>query len=102
MATARALPVNEEHQPQAPTACASCLPARRYLRGLAASTDLWQQQYVAIFGEQAPQRFDAATVRRMCRRSELRAARWLQAQVTQVALGFASTACLQVGCAHRL
>ncbi len=52
---------------------------------------------MAIFGEQAAQHFDAASVRRMCRRSELRAARWLQAQVTEVALGFASTACLQVG-----
>ena len=68
----------------------------RWLHQLSSTPALWYEQYVRIFAEPAPATFNAATVRRMCRRSEIRAARWLEADVAEQAMGFADTTCLQL------
>lgn len=54
----------------------------RVSRGLRAATcqpGIWAVRYASLFGEEAPAEWNAATVRRMCRRSELRAARCVRA-----------------------
>eukprot|EP00955_Chlamydomonas_euryale_P013391 144381-Chlamydomonas_euryale.AAC.2 len=86
--------------------------ANRELRGLAGSAPLWASQYSRLFGQPpSPRLGGGAAVRRMCRRSEIRAARWLEADVTQQTVGFPDTACLQLderkvvsgdGCAVRV
>lgn len=45
------------------------------LRAGAATPAVWRRTYEHLFGEGAPGEWNAATMRRMCRRSELRAAR---------------------------
>lgn len=39
-------------------------------------------QYAALFGERPDAALGHATVRRICRRSEIRAARWLEADIS--------------------
>ncbi len=60
-----------------------CVLARvnRWLRELSLHPQLWRQKYVQLFGEEPPGAGGAAAVRRLCRRSELKAARWLEAEV---------------------
>lgn len=67
-----------------------------WLKKLVAAHDLWQRQYGSIFGADAPQDWPTGILRRACRRSELQAARWLDADVHAVSMGFANTTCLQV------
>ena len=55
----------------------------RWLRGLAgADSPVWVHHHMQLLGEPSSQAGTAA-LRRLCRRSELRAARWLEAD-TQV------------------
>jgi hypothetical protein len=53
--------------------------ACRELRHLSNSASVWRQCHERIFGDAPPPDWSAATVRRLCRRSELKAARWLEA-----------------------
>ena len=53
----------------------------RWLRELSGYPKLWREQYVRIFGEEPLAGLNGPTVRRMCRRSEIKAARWLEAEV---------------------
>ena len=53
----------------------------RWLRELSGYPKLWREQYVRIFGEEPLASLNGPTVRRMCRRSEIKAARWLEAEV---------------------
>lgn len=75
-----------------------CMMGRvnRWLYELSNFPDLWSDQYKRIFGEDPQPGHNAATVRRMCRRSEIRAARWLEADVQDQLLGHPDTACLQL------
>lgn len=69
--------------------------ASRNLRALAVNTPgLWALQYKDLNGEAAPDSWTTQAVRRACRRSELRAARWLQAAPARAPIGFASTTCV--------
>ncbi|GBF89245.1 hypothetical protein Rsub_02122 [Raphidocelis subcapitata] len=76
----------------------ACAVARasRGLRGLVGSTPgLWQALYARIHGAPPPPALSAPpAARRACRRSELRAARWLDAAAARSAGGAASTRCL--------
>ncbi|GIL53528.1 hypothetical protein Vafri_9114 [Volvox africanus] len=75
-----------------------CMVGRtcRWLRQLVADPAVWRSQYCALWGAHPDPGLSAAVVRRMCRRSQLRAARWLEAHVGSAAMGFASTTCLQM------
>ncbi|PNH06146.1 Cell division control protein 4 [Tetrabaena socialis] len=69
---------------------------RRWLRQLASDPAVWRAQHQALWGTAPEAQLPAAVVRRMCRRSQLRAARWLEAAVRPAAMGFPSTTCLQM------
>lgn len=75
-----------------------CMLARvnRWLRQLASTAELWQHQYEVLFGEKPSDQWNFATLKRLCRRSELRAARWLEAEVVVSSLGSSNTTCLQM------
>lgn len=82
-----------------------CLPVRDLcavarvccaLRGLAGCRQLWEGAHVALWGGPPPEAWSAATIKRSCRRSELRAARWLDARLERCTAGGYSSACLQV------
>ncbi|GIL84868.1 hypothetical protein Vretimale_9694 [Volvox reticuliferus] len=75
-----------------------CMVGRtcRWLRQLAADPGVWRSQYCGLWGAYPDPGLGAAVVRRMCRRSQLRAARWLEAHVSSSAMGFPSTTCLQM------
>ncbi|GLC60336.1 hypothetical protein PLESTB_001601200 [Pleodorina starrii] len=75
-----------------------CMVGRtcRWLRQLAADPSVWRAQFAALWGAQPEPSLGAAVVRRMCRRSQLRAARWLEAHVSSASMGFTSTTCLQM------
>ncbi|KXZ53689.1 hypothetical protein GPECTOR_6g606 [Gonium pectorale] len=75
-----------------------CMVGRtcRWLRGLSADLAVWRSQYGALFGVAPEPGLGAAVLRRMCRRSQLRAARWLEASAVGSAMGFASSTCLQM------
>ena len=53
----------------------------RWLRELSSYPKIWTEHYVSIFGEDPQASLNGATVRRMCRRSEIKAARWLEADI---------------------
>ena len=53
----------------------------RWLRELSGYPKLWTEHYARIFGEEPQATLNGATVRRMCRRSEIKAARWLEAEI---------------------
>ena len=59
----------------------ACLPACRWLRALASDPAVWRCQYESLWGRPPEPGLGAAVVRRMCRRSQLRAARWVEARV---------------------
>lgn len=63
---------------------------------MVANRGLWRCQYSHLFGDPPCDDWSEATLRRMCRRSELRAARWLDAEVQEQACGHSSTTCLQM------
>ena len=75
-----------------------CMLARcdTHLRRVASSLPVWRRQYERLFGnspDMSPSRSEmehAAILRRTCRRSALRAARWLDAVPTETELGGAS------------
>ena len=69
----------------------------RWLRQLTGYGHLWRGHYLRLFGEEAPGNLNGATVRRMCRRSEIKAARWLEADVEDLQVGYPDTLCLQLG-----
>jgi hypothetical protein len=54
--------------------CACVL--RRILKALTARTCLWSSAYERLFGTPAPSDWSSPTVKRLCRRSELRASRY--------------------------
>ncbi|KAI8463881.1 MAG: hypothetical protein J3K34DRAFT_133697 [Monoraphidium minutum] len=69
--------------------------ASRALRGLAVNAPtLWAAAYRDLHGEPAPEAWATQAVRRACRRSELRAARWLEASAPRCSGGFPGTTCL--------
>jgi hypothetical protein len=68
----------------------------RWLRVLASTPSLWTHQYARLFGEPPVPALNGATVRRKCRHSCIRAARWLEADVVDQAVGFPDTVCLQL------
>ncbi len=49
-----------------------------------------------MFGEEAAANLNGPTVRRVCRRSEIKAARWLEADVEELQVGLPDTLCLQI------
>jgi hypothetical protein len=72
-----------------------CMLARvsRGLRRVASAPCVWRERHAALFGASPPHgpgAPDAALVRRSVRRSELRAARWLEADAVQSTLGGAA------------
>jgi hypothetical protein len=72
-----------------------CMLARvsRGLRRAASAPCVWRERHAALFGAAPPpgsSASDAALVRRCVRRSELRAARWLEADAVQSPLGGAA------------
>ncbi|EFJ47152.1 hypothetical protein VOLCADRAFT_92304 [Volvox carteri f. nagariensis] len=75
-----------------------CMVGRtcRWLRQLAGDPGVWRAQYCSLWGSPPEHGLTAGVVRRMCRRSQLRAARWLEARVVTSTLGFPSTTCLQM------
>ncbi|KAG1659163.1 hypothetical protein FOA52_007544 [Chlamydomonas sp. UWO 241] len=68
----------------------------RWLRELASTPSLWSDQYARLFGEPPGPALNGATVRRKCRHSCIRAARWLEADVVKQTVGFPDTVCLQL------
>lgn len=66
----------------------------QWLRSLAAAPELWRCQYAQLFGAPPAPEWNTATVRRMCRRSELKAAAWAEAAAVTSRVGFAGTSCL--------
>ena len=72
-----------------------CYLARvsKALRRAVAAPAVWRFRHEALLGVSPARDLDAANLRRICRRSELRAARWLDAECTTSSLGFAA-ACL--------
>ncbi|KAJ9533809.1 hypothetical protein QJQ45_026901, partial [Haematococcus lacustris] len=75
-----------------------CMLARvnRWLRQLALQASVWQQCHWHIWGEAPDTKLDSATVRRLCRRSELKAARWRDAWPQVSMTGPLGTSCLQM------
>ena len=76
-----------------------CCIARvsRGLRALAVHTaPLWSALLAEVTGDDPPPEWGAAALRRACRRTELRAARWLDARAAASSGGFAGTACVAV------
>ncbi|GBF92172.1 hypothetical protein Rsub_05254 [Raphidocelis subcapitata] len=74
-----------------------CHAARvsRGLRSLAVHTaPLWAALCAEVTGDAPPAEWGAAALRRACRRTELRAARWLDAGVSRSSGGFVGTACV--------
>eukprot|EP00775_Hariotina_reticulata_P004959 gene4959-5200_t len=57
---------------------------------------LWSCAYERLFGQAPPSEWSFPTLKRMCRRSELRAGRWLEAEVEARPVGFAGTWCCQL------
>ena len=72
-----------------------CYLARvsKALRRAVSASTVWRDVHQRLLGVSPPQDMDAAALRRACRRSELRAARWLDAECATSSLGFAA-ACL--------
>ena len=66
------------------------------LKALAGSRSLWAEQYIRLCGQDVPQEWSGATIKRLCRRSELRAARWLDAVPETSSCGAPGTSCLQL------
>ncbi|WIA31181.1 hypothetical protein OEZ86_001186 [Tetradesmus obliquus] len=73
-----------------------CSRVSRTLRGLAARPFLWSTAYARLFGTAPPGDWSAQTVKRLCRRSELRASRWVEADVELKSVGFPGTWCCQM------
>ncbi len=70
--------------------------ARRWLHTLCAAPSVWRHCHDALFGDAPPADWSQPTVRRLCRRSELRAARWLEARPQVTAVGPLGTTALQM------
>ncbi|KAF6256972.1 Mad3/BUB1 homology region 1-domain-containing protein [Scenedesmus sp. NREL 46B-D3] len=68
----------------------------RTLRGLAARPFLWSTAYERLFGAMPPADWSGQTVKRLCRRSELRSSRWVEADVELKSVGLAGTWCCQL------
>ncbi|GAX84708.1 hypothetical protein CEUSTIGMA_g12130.t1 [Chlamydomonas eustigma] len=69
----------------------------RWLRELTTRPELWRLHHHKIFGEEPASNQNAATVRRLCRRSEIKAARWIEAEVQEHLVGrHPDTVCLQL------
>lgn len=75
-----------------------CMVGRtsQWLRQLAGDHAVWTAQYEGLWGEAPQAGWNTAMVRRTCRRSELKAARWLEAELQPLPMGCASTGCLQL------
>ncbi|KAG2429919.1 hypothetical protein HXX76_010699, partial [Chlamydomonas incerta] len=75
-----------------------CMVGRtcKWLRALAADPVVWRSQHEALWGRPPEAGLGPAVVRRMCRRSQLRAARWVEARVQAASLGFPGTVCVQM------
>eukprot|EP00878_Enallax_costatus_P006944 GHUV01007277.1.p1 GENE.GHUV01007277.1~~GHUV01007277.1.p1 ORF type:complete len:604 (+),score=213.23 GHUV01007277.1:1623-3434(+) len=82
------------HYTQAINLCT--LPGCRALKALAARSFLWSAAYERLFGTAPPSEWSEPTIKRLCRRSELRASRWLDADVEGHAAGFTGTCCCQL------
>ncbi|MEW5306961.1 MAG: hypothetical protein WDW36_009388 [Sanguina aurantia] len=75
-----------------------CMMARvsKALRLLSAEPSVWRDCYARLFGRQSQPGSDWGTVRRECRRSQLRAARWMEAEVKACSPGPTCLQCLQM------
>ncbi|KAG2442093.1 hypothetical protein HYH02_009582 [Chlamydomonas schloesseri] len=75
-----------------------CMVGRtcKWLRALASDPVVWRCQYESLWGRSPEPGLGPAVVRRMCRRSQLRAARWVEARVQAASMGFPSTLCVQM------
>jgi hypothetical protein len=74
-----------------------CYLARvsKSLRRAVSAATVWRHRHEVLLGTAPGRDLDAAALRRACRRSELRAARWLDAECATSSLGFAA-ACLSL------
>ncbi|KAG2499771.1 hypothetical protein HYH03_002068 [Edaphochlamys debaryana] len=75
-----------------------CMAGRacRWLRTLASDASVWRAAHEGLWGRAPDATLPTAVVRRQCRRSQLRAARWLEAAVGAAPFPPPSTTCLQM------
>lgn len=75
-----------------------CMMGRvnKWLKELTLCPHLWQELYFRLFAEHPGPSLNPAAVRRLCRRSEIRAARWLESEMDQQQVGYSDTMCLQL------
>eukprot|EP00873_Tetraselmis_striata_P041938 jgi/Tetstr1/462202/TSEL_007265.t1 len=65
-------------------------------RDLIAVNNVWDSCHRALFGKPPEDNWDTATVKRVCRRSDLRASRWLEGPETESMFDIAGASCLRV------